>query len=63
MDDRRNEGGPMKHVCHDCHQPIPRGEAVLRAVSFESLAFHRECWALRLVPEQRTPDSSAVQER
>lgn len=53
----------MKHVCHDCHQPIPRGEAVLRAVSFESLAFHRECWALRLVPEQRTPDSSAVQER
>jgi hypothetical protein len=50
----------MKHTCHDCQQAIPPGQAVLRAANFEQVAFHRECWALRLVPPQREPSDSSL---
>lgn len=50
----------MKHRCEDCHHEIAAGEAVLRTVNFERLAFHRECWALRLLPAQRGTTEASV---
>jgi hypothetical protein len=43
----------MNHICHECREPIESGHAVLRAVRFERIAFHRECWALHMLPAQR----------
>lgn len=50
----------MTHTCTECHCEIPSGEAVLRTVNFERLAFHRECWAFRLLPAQRRPADESV---
>ena len=50
----------MIHTCNDCHCEIPSGGAVVRTVNFERLAFHRECWALRLLPAQRHPADESV---
>ena len=52
----------MKRRCTDCHCEIPPGEVIIRTVMFEALAFHRECWALRLVPDQRPPADDSVPE-
>jgi hypothetical protein len=50
----------MNHTCTECHCEIVPGHAVLRTVNFERLAFHRECWAFRLLPAQRRPADESV---
>lgn len=50
----------MTHTCDECHQEIPAGEAVVRTVNFERLAFHRECWAWRMIPAQRRPTDESL---
>ncbi len=50
----------MNHNCTECHHEIAPGQAVLRTVNFERLAFHRECWAFRLLPAQRRPADESV---
>jgi len=40
-------------LCADCGTEIAPGLAVVRSTMFETVAFHRECWALRLLPAQR----------
>ena len=50
----------MKRRCIDCDLEIPPGELVIRNVMFEAVAFHKDCWALRHVPEQRSPADDSV---
>ena len=50
----------MNHVCYQCHESIQPGLAVIRTLEFERVAFHRDCWALRLVPAQRRPGDGSV---
>ncbi|HET7736737.1 MAG TPA: hypothetical protein VFK52_12225 [Nocardioidaceae bacterium] len=33
--------------CNHCHQPIAQGEAVLRSINFEQIAWHQECYLVR----------------
>lgn len=32
-----------RYTCHDCHKPIPNGEAVIRSESLTRVARHRDC--------------------
>lgn len=46
------------YECHDCGQPVRRGEARVRSVNFEQVYFCRDCWEERHptpVPAQRAP--------
>ena len=54
------KGEHMKRRCIDCDLEIPPGELVIRNVMFEAVAFHKDCWALRHVPEQRSPAVESV---
>jgi len=46
------------HTCVECHHPIPAGLAVLRSPSLRGVrAWHRECYALQLIPAQRVAES------
>lgn len=47
----------MNHLCYECREPIESGRAVLRAVNFERVAFHRECWALHMLPSPRPAEN------
>jgi hypothetical protein len=33
--------------CQDCHRPIPSGQAVIRSISLQRVAFHKDCAELR----------------
>lgn len=50
------------YICRDCDQPVNRGDAHVRSVNFEQVAFCPSCWvahrAALIVPEPRlAPDS------
>ena len=32
------------YSCHDCLGPVPAGEALLRSISFQQVAYCRPCW-------------------
>jgi hypothetical protein len=36
-----------KYLCEKCFNPIPAGEAVLRSVLFERVAWHKDCYETR----------------
>ena len=37
----------MSHICVECRRPIPNGEAVIRSVSLQRVAWHADCYELR----------------
>jgi len=51
------------YTCTDCHHPIPGGQAVLRSISFERVAFCQPCAKDRgiVLPSQRSPLASEVE--
>lgn len=39
----------MNHyTCTECHTEIPTGEAVLRSVSLQRVAYHQDCYDARV---------------
>jgi len=45
------------YICRDCEQPVNRGEAHVRSVNFEQVAYCHDCWTARRsatsIPEPR----------
>ncbi len=45
------------YYCRDCEKQVNRGEAHVRSVNFEQVAYCHACWDVRngsaVVPEQR----------
>ena len=41
----------MNHKCTSCGEKIPNGQAVIRSIDFEQVAWHKACFGDR-VPEQ-----------
>ena len=35
----------MMYICHDCGQSVNRGEARMRSIRFEQVAYCADCWA------------------
>jgi hypothetical protein len=33
-------------TCHDCHQPIPNGQAHIRSACFVQVAYCASCWRI-----------------
>lgn len=49
-----------RYTCTDCHEPIPNGEAVIRSISFERVAFCSWCAERRgIAPVERSLSSCA----
>jgi hypothetical protein len=34
----------MSYICRDCLETVGNGDAILRSVSFQVVAYCRECW-------------------
>jgi hypothetical protein len=32
------------YTCQDCQRAVPSGDALLRSIAFEQVAYCRECW-------------------
>ncbi|MBD8869474.1 hypothetical protein [Nocardioides donggukensis] len=50
------------HICRDCGDEVPGGEAVLRSMSFRQVAYCRGCWNANHgspVPAQRVSQEDA----
>ena len=35
----------MSYICRDCLETVGNGDAILRSVSFQVVAYCRDCWA------------------
>ena len=50
------------YSCHDCRETITPGEALLRSISFQQVAYCRQCWQQNhsdVVPApRRSPDEA-----
>ena len=50
------------YTCHDCLGSVPAGEALLRSISFEQVAYCRDCWEQKhhgVVPAPRRSPEDA----
>lgn len=41
-----------RHTCKTCGTAIPSGQAVIRSIDFEQVAWHAECYLTRESNEQ-----------
>lgn len=50
----------MRYLCEGCFNPIPAGEAVLRSVMFQRVAWHKDCFETRNEPVEETVVEAAA---